>query len=158
MTVSEAVKALRERLHESQQAFATRLGISIRGLVNYEKYRAPPLVLLLKLAAVARDAGETELAYAFEWAFYDEVAKATMGHRISYLLGVDDAKGLLLMTLGPGEFEYASAFTCALQQLREHGNSRHETARNLLNGLVEAISPIRSLGPEARRTDRNKGA
>ena len=142
MTLPEAVKALRERLHKPQQAFATTLGISIRGLVNYEKNRDPPLVLLLKLAAVARDVGEMELAYVFEWAFYHEVAEATKGHRISYLLGSDDTGGLLLMTLGLGQCQYADAFTSALGKLNEGNDAKsRETARKVLDGLVKAMYP-----------------
>jgi transcriptional regulator with XRE-family HTH domain len=34
--LSSAVKQLRKRLGESQQAFATRLGLSIRTIANYE--------------------------------------------------------------------------------------------------------------------------
>src|SRR6202012_6281589 len=114
MKLTEAVKALRGLLNESQQAFATRMGISIRGLVNYEKDRDPPLALLLKLAAVARDAGDEKLAGAFQGAFYEAITDATKGHRISFVqedtTGGENA-GLLLTTFGPGQFEYASAFS-----------------------------------------------
>src|ERR1039458_3147488 len=53
--VKEAVRALRGSLHESQQAFATRLGISIRALANYEKGRLPSGKALLKMMGLAAE-------------------------------------------------------------------------------------------------------
>ena len=40
-TVADAVRELREALGDSQQAFATRMGLSIRAVANYEKDRVP---------------------------------------------------------------------------------------------------------------------
>ncbi len=77
MELTKAVKMLRTQVGESQQVFATKLGISIRGLVNYEKDREPPLALLLKLAAIARDTGNDNLADVFQWAFYEQIMNAT---------------------------------------------------------------------------------
>jgi transcriptional regulator with XRE-family HTH domain len=145
MELTEAVKALRGRLKESQQAFATRLGISIRGLVNYEKDREPPLALLLKLAAVAREAGDERLADVFQWAFYEQITGATRGHRISFLQEDERAgenAGLLLMTFARGQFEYASAFSTALKRVVDgvDGEAR-EKARKALDALVKSVFP-----------------
>ena len=145
MELTKAVKALRWRLDESQQAFATRLGISIRGLVNYEKDRDPPLALLLKLAAVARDAGDEELANVFQWAFYESITEATKGQRISFLQEDERAgenAGLLLMTFGQGQFEYASAFSTALRQMADAPEAEtRDKARKALDALVKVVFP-----------------
>lgn len=145
MELTKAVKALRGRLNESQQAFATRLGISIRGLVNYEKDREPPLALLLKLAAVAREAGDEKLANVFQWAFYEQITTATQGHRISFLQEDERAggnSGLLLMTFGPGQFEYASAFSTVLNRMRECEDvEMRDKARKALDRLVNSVFP-----------------
>jgi transcriptional regulator with XRE-family HTH domain len=146
MELTEAVKALRGLLNESQPAFATRLGISIRGLVNYEKDREPPLALLLKLAAVARDAGNETLADVFQWAFYEVITDATKGHRISFLQEDERAgenAGLLLMTFAHGQFEYASAFSTALKRMRESEDAEtRDKARKALDALAESVFPI----------------
>lgn len=65
MNLIQAVRELREKLGDSQQAFATRLGISIRAVANYEKDRAPAMETLSTLSRVADQAGERELANVF---------------------------------------------------------------------------------------------
>lgn len=53
VTVHQAVRKLREELGDSQQAFATRLGLSIRAIVNYEANRTPSFKSLSLLCALA---------------------------------------------------------------------------------------------------------
>jgi transcriptional regulator with XRE-family HTH domain len=62
-----SIRELRHRLALSQQAFATRLGISIRGLANYEatEDRSIPIHLNLLLWAIAGRAGFGDLAKDF---------------------------------------------------------------------------------------------
>jgi transcriptional regulator with XRE-family HTH domain len=155
MKLTEAVKALRLNLTESQQAFATRLGISIRALVNYEKDREPPLPLLLKLAAVAREAGKENLAGIFQREFYEQILHATEGHRISFLQEDEKAgknSGLMLLTFGHGQFEYASAFLTALKQMREAENPRVRTkAQETLDALVKSVFPEMKPPPGKKR-------
>jgi len=67
------VKKLREHFDESQQAFATRLGISIRAIANYEKDREPSGRALVALYRAAHAAGRTELAETFWKALHDEL-------------------------------------------------------------------------------------
>jgi transcriptional regulator with XRE-family HTH domain len=153
MKLNEAVKELRGLLNESQQAFATRLGISIRGLVNYEKDRDPPLALLLKLAAVARAAGNEKLADVFQWAFYEAITEATRGHGISFLQEDERAgeiAGLLLMTFARGQFEYVSAFSTALKRMLSATDAEtRDKARKALETFVQSISP--GLRPATRK-------
>ncbi len=145
MELTKAVKALRGRLNESQQAFATRLGISIRGLVNYEKDREPPLALLLKLAAVAREADDEKLANVFQWAFYEQITAATQGHQISFLQEDEHAgenAGLLMMTFVKGQFEYVSAFSTAVKGMANGADPEmRERSRKALDALVKCVFP-----------------
>ncbi|MCC6586232.1 MAG: helix-turn-helix transcriptional regulator [Bryobacterales bacterium] len=53
MDIHEAVRNLRTRLDLSQQAFATKLGISIRAVANYEKDRIPTGSVLVKMKRLA---------------------------------------------------------------------------------------------------------
>lgn len=64
MSIAQAIRNLRNSGGESQQVFATRLGISIRGLSNYEAGRLPPLELLLKLAIAAAETNQLEIVTA----------------------------------------------------------------------------------------------
>jgi transcriptional regulator with XRE-family HTH domain len=61
----EAVKDLRAHLGESQQAFATRLGLSMSAIANYERDRSPTGKALVELAAAADAANRPDLAEKF---------------------------------------------------------------------------------------------
>lgn len=61
----DAVKALRAHFGDSQQAFATRFGLSVRSVANYEKDRKPEARILAIFAKAASDAGLGELKYEF---------------------------------------------------------------------------------------------
>lgn len=66
MRLNEAIKQLRGK--ESQQLFATRMGISIAALQNYEREtnpRRPRAYLLARLIDEAQAAGKHELATVF---------------------------------------------------------------------------------------------
>lgn len=65
MTVHQAVKELRNSFRESQQVFATRLGLSIRAIANYEKNRTPNEQIMGILLHEANKAGRQDLAEAF---------------------------------------------------------------------------------------------
>lgn len=63
--LTSAVRELRATLDESMQAFATRLGISISAVANYERDRAPSGKVLYKLERLARACGQPEIAMRF---------------------------------------------------------------------------------------------
>jgi transcriptional regulator with XRE-family HTH domain len=66
VTTSEAVKELRKALGESQQAFASRLGLYISSVAHYEGGdRSPDYVVTLKLYRAACEAGRKDLAAFF---------------------------------------------------------------------------------------------
>jgi transcriptional regulator with XRE-family HTH domain len=73
MEPSEAVKELRKQLGESQQAFATRLGLSISAVVNYEGGRTPTGRVLIALTRAAMEAGRHDLAHLFQAALANEL-------------------------------------------------------------------------------------
>jgi transcriptional regulator with XRE-family HTH domain len=65
MTTCQAVRQLRTVSGLSQQAFATRFGMSVRAIANYEKDRNPNKQALFKFAAYARELRSPELADIF---------------------------------------------------------------------------------------------
>jgi transcriptional regulator with XRE-family HTH domain len=66
MDLATAIKGLRAQYGDSQQAFAARMGLSIRAIANYEKDRVPTLSVLAKLAIQARLAKRPDLQDVFE--------------------------------------------------------------------------------------------
>lgn len=89
--LSNAVRQLRQRLGQSQQAFATGLGLSIRSIANYEGSRPPSGKQLFNLAMAAQKAGHFDLVSIFTeaistelsaWPFQLLVIPATKSHPI----------------------------------------------------------------------------
>jgi transcriptional regulator with XRE-family HTH domain len=68
-----AVRQLRRALGDSQQTFATRLGMSMRAVANYETDRAPSGRALYRLEQLARASGQYELAHKFSRALAAEM-------------------------------------------------------------------------------------
>jgi transcriptional regulator with XRE-family HTH domain len=66
VVISEAVRQLRQTLRESQQAFASRLGLYISSVAHYEGgQRSPDYRVTLKLYSVACEADRKDLAEFF---------------------------------------------------------------------------------------------
>lgn len=63
--VSVAIRELRAELGCSQEAFASRAGLSMRAIANYEKNRAPFPKALFQFAKLASQAGRADLASTF---------------------------------------------------------------------------------------------
>jgi transcriptional regulator with XRE-family HTH domain len=69
MTVSEALRTLRQRMEKSQQRFATELNLSLRAYQKYEVgEQLPDPRPLLRFLAVAEKAGWEDLARVFRHA------------------------------------------------------------------------------------------
>ena len=83
MDLNAAVRAVREVHDESQQAFTTRLGISISGLANYEKNRTPPLRVLVALSKLSRNENVPASARAAIQAAHARNFGATSARRTS---------------------------------------------------------------------------
>lgn len=63
--LSEAVRELREKLGESQQAFAYRMQTAVRTIARYETTRPPKGAALADLSRVADETGHPKLANLF---------------------------------------------------------------------------------------------
>lgn len=72
-----AVLSLRKALGDTQQAFATRLGLSMRAIANYESGRAPTGKALAQMMNLAHSRGLDSLARAFQDAISGE-----LGYRV----------------------------------------------------------------------------
>ena len=79
MNVHEAVKSLRTSLDDSQQAFAVRLGMSIRAIASFEKTRTPSLGTLHRLRKLATDTGHHQEANVFRAATIQHVGQDLTG-------------------------------------------------------------------------------
>ncbi len=73
----EAVRQLRERLGDTQQAFATRLGLSISAITNYERERIPSGRSLVQMMHVSDAHEHADLAQIFQ----DELSEQ-LGYRV----------------------------------------------------------------------------
>jgi transcriptional regulator with XRE-family HTH domain len=65
MSVHEAVRELRRVLGQSQQAFASGIGVSIRSVASWENDQRPGSQALEKLRLAARSAGDLDLVAVF---------------------------------------------------------------------------------------------
>ena len=139
--VVKAVRALRQHFGDSQQAFATRLGLSIRAIANYEKDRRPAGMALVSLARAASDAGKQDLTYRFMTAFMDELGLIDIPFRL--MAGAwrgDHMHGLILAQLEDQEStEYAWAFWNAIEDLKSDVPEKKARARKRLGVLKAAV-------------------
>jgi len=139
MSLNESVRTLRGKLGESQQAFANRLGVSIRAVANYEKDRAPTGKALAALARAARDIGDGALTLKFTSALAAE-------------LGTFDVQGVGL-DVEPRTSVETLAVAALLKVLREPKYS--DTVRQIVDLLREpAASSVRAY----RHQFESKGA
>jgi transcriptional regulator with XRE-family HTH domain len=135
--VVKAVKALREHFGESQQAFANRLGISIRAIANYEKDRVPTGMALVSLARASSVAGKRDLTNTFMKAFMDELGLIDIPFGLISTAWVGDRlHGFILAHFDDREStEYALAFWHALEDLKSDVPERKARARKRLKEL-----------------------
>jgi transcriptional regulator with XRE-family HTH domain len=73
LTVSKAVRELRQTLHESQQAFAYRMQTAVRTIARYETVRPPRGSVLAQLEGIALETGRADLAVVFRQALTQEL-------------------------------------------------------------------------------------
>lgn len=139
--VVKAVRALRQYLGDSQQAFANRLGLSIRAIANYEKDRKPTGMALVSLARAASDAGKEDLKNTFISTLMDELGTIETAFRLfsgarrdgrlhAYVLAHFDDKESI---------EYISAFWIALQNLESGVPEIKARARKHLKKLKAGV-------------------
>lgn len=140
--VVKAVKALRQHLGDSQQAFANRLGLSIRAIANYEKDRRPTGTALVSLARAASDAGKKDLVSTFMTAFMDELGLIDLPFRLmSGAWRGERMHGLIVAHLDDKEsIEYAWAFWDTLEDLESDVPEKKARARKRLRALKDAVA------------------
>jgi transcriptional regulator with XRE-family HTH domain len=140
-SVVRAVKRLRQHLGESQQAFANRLGLSIRAIANYEKDRRPTGMALASLARAASLAGKQDLTNEFMNALLEELG--LMDIPFSLISGAwkgDRLNGFILAHLdGTESTEYAFAFMDTLDDLNSDVPEKKARARQRLKKLKAAV-------------------
>lgn len=73
MSTVEATRELRKHLGDSQQAFANRLGLSIRAVANYESDRTPTGRVLVAMSRLAYKSNRSGLFTVFVSALADEL-------------------------------------------------------------------------------------
>ena len=88
MKVTEAVKTLRLHLGDTQQSFATRLGLAISTAVRYESTRAPRGRALAQLYDVAKQHGCDAAAQVFHGALAKEMGGIPVPHTFSLPAGI----------------------------------------------------------------------
>jgi transcriptional regulator with XRE-family HTH domain len=144
MELAEAIKKLRDELGESQQAFANRLGLSIRAIANYEKDRKPIGKVLVALHRTARTAGKHELAERFWGALHEDLGLTEgVGRKIN-----DCAVGLGLAISYLGLFESEGLKITATQRdALEKAKARLASAR----ATLDSLDPF-SITPESEET------
>lgn len=77
MTIQTAIRKLRGK--ESQQAFSSRLGYSIRSQALYESNRIPEPRQLYKLLLEAKRIGRQDLADVLAKAFNEQIGHTVIG-------------------------------------------------------------------------------
>src|SRR5262245_41165394 len=86
ISISEAVKQLRKEYRESQQAFSTRLGMSMASVANYEVgVREPDGASAIKLARAAQQINRLDLQAKF-----DEIIRDAMGGLVAPIRNEDE--------------------------------------------------------------------
>jgi transcriptional regulator with XRE-family HTH domain len=133
--LTSAVRKLRGSVGESQQAFATRLGISIRALANYEKDRQPSGRALASLAKAAESAGEKDLIAVFENALLQELGRGVP------MSVIDDLQIKLLR---------AEVTACELNSFAQNAKQR-----GILRSLNAQLSEIQRVLKQANPLSRD---
>lgn len=142
----DAVKALRAHFGDSQQAFATRFGLSIRSIANYEKDRRPEDRVLALFAKAASDAGLRDLLNEFKHALGRSLGLYDIkGGIISYIH--EEQKGYMLLQFeGAEQYIYSQAFFQAMAVLVS-GTPDIEKQERVLKILKHLNSEVRKIFP-----------
>jgi transcriptional regulator with XRE-family HTH domain len=139
--LAKDVRELRQHLGESQQAFATRLGLSIRAIANYEKDRRPTGMALLALARAAAAAGLGLLTDHFMSALMEELRLTELPFTWMELKhDGKDPHGIMLANVkGRRRAEYLMAFWDCLQELDSENLEHQARATERLGALKAAV-------------------
>lgn len=139
----EAVKGLRAHFGESQQAFATRFGVSIRSIANYEKDRKPEGRVLAMFAKAASDAKRGDLVHEFMTALGTDLGLSEIkGGVISS--SPSNGRGYMLIQFDGSEArDYARAFFEAFALFESGDAQSKDQARKILTNFVGEVKKTR---------------
>jgi transcriptional regulator with XRE-family HTH domain len=135
----EAIRSLRDRLGDTQESFAARLGLSKRAVANYEKDRRPTAGALVRLARLASDAdmGRETTTFMLELGEdlgLKEIKGGVMSHSHS-----TNPKGYMLIHLDSREaIEFASAFFQRFRAWQQCTGPDKQRARRILKKFAVA--------------------
>jgi transcriptional regulator with XRE-family HTH domain len=115
--LNEAVRKLRELTGDSQQAFATRLKLSIRAIVNYEKDRTPSPKALAAMAHLASKHEAWDLANLF-WDNLPEELQSIPVVRLPEGATIEEGKVIYGMLPKPGPLISQCATDVQLNNVR----------------------------------------
>src|SRR5438874_8403577 len=136
MKLNAAIKQLRAVTHDTQQSWASRLGLSIRAIANYEKDRVPHSAVLLRLAKLAQQVGREDLAQVFQAALSTELKEVlepmTAEERVW-------SKAVLALSRNRDRIDWPRAAHGIIRALETLLQQKHERDPDELAGiLVEA--------------------
>lgn len=144
----QAVKDLREKLGDTQESFAMKLGLSKRAIANYEKDRRPTAAVLARLAKAASDAGMGEQTVTFMQELgRDLELREIKGGTMSVDLSGENPRGYLLVNIDGKE---ARAFARAFYETFLRYQCGDPQTKVIAEGLLNVFSS------EATKTWRNK--
>jgi transcriptional regulator with XRE-family HTH domain len=118
MKVTEAVKTLRLHLGDTQQSFATRLGLAISTAVRYESTRAPRGRALAQLYDVAKQHGCDAAAQVFHGALAKEMGGIPVPHTFSLPAGISPEE------IHPQTSDEARLVAALLHAIRDHAGEK----------------------------------
>lgn len=142
----DAVKGLRVHFGESQQAFATRFGLSIRSIANYEKDRKPEGRVLAIFARAASDAGRGDLVSEFMIALGVDLGLSDIKGGVFDSIASDGRGHMLIQFSGFEARGYARAFFDTFMGYQSGDAQAEARAKKLLENFTT----------EATRTWRNR--
>jgi transcriptional regulator with XRE-family HTH domain len=155
MNVNTAVRRLRKHRHQTQQQFATELGMSISGLQNYERDQMPEprqLSIFLdcaqkfgpcEVAKVFRDALQRSLAVPYSSLFYGP----SPSNRVEYSFNAQSIDALHQCLAGHAD--YADVAPLVMRAVAE-----------AIEGLAERendparVKQLRKIRPKSWRKDK----
>jgi transcriptional regulator with XRE-family HTH domain len=163
VTVATAVKELREHFGDSQQAFATRMKLSIRAIANYEATRVPTASVLALFGVTAAKAGRRDLIEVFATAL---IVGLNLEDKRLHILSMKrdtptgPGRGFLMAQLdNDDKVRYAGAFRDMLMELDSTDPGVRERARARLSKLADEVESDPGRVPEwAQRTPEQKRA
>jgi DNA-binding XRE family transcriptional regulator len=154
LTIQEAVKELRARLGDSQQTFATNIGVSMTALNHYEKDWVPPLELLLRFREMARERHYDDLRTVFDREYQPKLQRLLKDTPVNHVgLDLEKAWGDLHITFtSRAEFNRAKEFLKEFNAWRDSDEGRGQIRASEL----EAQRKLLQLNEASEQTTRKK--